>query len=118
LCGEFSTDPKAARFGDERAETLVRMTQEVLRNIERHAKATEVTMTLSDVDAHNLHLKIKDNGVGFDPTSDRAGHYGIVGLHEQAELIGARLEIVSKEGAGTTVSISLRVSPEAFGHNA
>jgi signal transduction histidine kinase len=118
LCGEFSTDPKAARFGDERAETLVRMTQEVLRNIERHAKATEVTMTLSDVDAHNLHLKIKDNGVGFDPTSDRAGHYGIVGLHEQAELIGARLEIFSKEGAGTTVSISLRVSPEAFGHNA
>jgi hypothetical protein len=51
---------------------------------------------------------------GFDPQALRPGHYGIVGLREQAELIGAELRIDSKPNAGTTVSFSLRLSPIAF----
>jgi signal transduction histidine kinase len=114
LSGEFSADPAAARFGDERAETILRMAQELLRNVERHAQATRAAVRLRTTNGTHLELRIEDNGIGFDPQALRPGHYGIVGLREQAELIGAELRIDSKPNAGTTVSVSLRLSPIAF----
>ena len=118
LSGDFTSDPQAARFGDERAETLVRMAHEALRNIERHARATRVTMSLHSVNGNFLELTIQDNGIGFDPQTARSGHYGIVGLYEQAEIIGAEFEIRSILGEGTNLSIRLRVTPMAFGRTA
>jgi signal transduction histidine kinase len=117
LTGEFVTDAEAARFGDERAETLVRMAQEALRNVERHAMATQVTVRLHIVDGDHLVLRIEDNGIGFDPEVTEAGHYGIVGLREQAEMIDADLQIESSSHHGTNICISLRVSPISFGRN-
>jgi signal transduction histidine kinase len=112
LRGEFTADPEAARFGDERAETLLRMAEEALRNIERHAMATRAAVTLKSVDGTQLKLCIEDDGIGFDPDVPRQGHYGIVGLHEQAHLIGAHLCIDSAPGRGTTLTITLRMTPE------
>src|SRR6202023_1426759 len=89
LTGDFSADPEAARFGDQRAETLLRMAQEALRNVERHAQATRIAVRLRNTDGTHLELCIEDNGIGFDPHALRPGHYGIVGLREQADLIGA-----------------------------
>ena len=114
LAGEFSADTAAARFGDERAETLLQMAQEALRNVERHAMATRVEVRLRSSDETLLELRIEDNGVGFDPQALRPGHYGIVGLREQAELIGAQLRIDSKPNAGTRLCISLRLMPAVF----
>jgi signal transduction histidine kinase len=114
LAGEFSADTAAARFGDERAETLLQMAQEALRNVERHAMATRVDIRLRSSDEALLELRIEDNGVGFDPQALRPGHYGIVGLREQAELIGAQLRIHSEPNAGTTLCISLRLAPAVF----
>jgi signal transduction histidine kinase len=113
LAGDFNADEIAARFGDERAETILRMAQEALRNVERHAGATRVTVRLRSNDAV-LQLWIEDNGIGFDPDAPRPGHYGIVGLREQAQLIGAELHIESKPNEGTTFHLSLRLSPIAF----
>jgi signal transduction histidine kinase len=111
--GTFNADPDSARFGDERAEILLRMAQEALRNIERHAKATRVRVELEAIDEGRIELRIADNGVGFDPLASRPGHYGLVGLREQAESIGAELQLES--GAhGTSVSIRLRVAPVRF----
>lgn len=113
LSGEFSADPEAARFGDERAETLLRMANEALRNVERHASATRVTVALKS--SHGvLELCVADNGVGFDPGTPRPGHFGIIGLREQANLIGAELRIDSKLNAGTLLTVKLRLSPIAF----
>jgi signal transduction histidine kinase len=113
LAGDFNADEVAARFGDERAETILRMAQEALRNVERHARATRVTVRLQSNDTV-LELRIEDNGIGFDPDALRPGHYGIVGLREQAELIGAELRIDSKPNQGTTFCLSLRLPPVAF----
>jgi signal transduction histidine kinase len=113
LAGDFNADDVAARFGDERAETILRMAQEALRNVERHARATRVTVRLQS-NGTVLELRIEDNGIGFDPDALRPGHYGIVGLREQAELIGAELRIDSKPNEGTTFRLSLRLSPIAF----
>lgn len=112
LSGEFTADPDAARFGDERAETLFRMAEEALRNIERHAMATRAAVTLRTVDETQLELCIEDDGIGFDPDLPRRGHFGIVGLHEQAQLIGAHLSIDSAPGRGTTLTVTLRTTPE------
>lgn len=111
---EFSMDPDAARFGDERAEVMFRMTEEALRNIERHARATRVRIALSSADATHLQLQIADDGVGFDASLSRPGHFGLIGLHEQAQLIGADLQIVSTADSGTTLRLSLRIAPEGL----
>jgi signal transduction histidine kinase len=117
LSGDFSADDEAARFGDERAETILRMAQEALRNVERHARATRVNVRLNSMNGDRLELRIEDNGIGFDPGALQSGHYGIVGLREQAELIGAELRIDSVPNEGTTLSVSLRLSPESFSRN-
>jgi signal transduction histidine kinase len=114
LLVEFSMDPDAARFGDERAEVIFRMTEEALRNIERHARATRVRIALNSADAAHLQLQIADDGVGFDTSLSRPGHFGLIGLREQAQLIGAELQIVSTPERGTTLRLSLRVAPEAL----
>jgi signal transduction histidine kinase len=114
LSGDFSADPEAARFGDQRAETILRMAQEALRNVERHAQATRIAVRLRTTNGTHLELCIEDNGVGFDPHARRPGHFGIVGLREQADLIGAELRIDSKPGRGTAICVALKLSPIAF----
>jgi signal transduction histidine kinase len=111
--GDFSADAESARFGDERAETLLRMAQEALRNVERHSQATRVAVRLATRD-DLLELRIEDNGVGFDPHAPRPEHYGLVGLREQADLIGAELRIDTGPQLGTRISVTLRVAPAAF----
>ena len=114
IAGDFQVDDGSARFGDERAETLVRMAQEALRNIERHAKASKVTLRLQSLDETLLKMQIEDNGVGFNPQELPTGHFGIVGLREQAELIGAEFDICSKPDQGTTLRVVLRLAPAVF----
>ncbi|MGA2777889.1 MAG: histidine kinase [Steroidobacteraceae bacterium] len=114
LVGEFSADDEAARFGDERGEAFLRIALEALRNIEKHAMATRVNVRLRVADAANLQLLIEDNGVGFDPQSVLPDHFGIVGIREQAELIGAQLRIESRRNEGTQIIVSLALSPVAF----
>jgi signal transduction histidine kinase len=112
LSGEFTADPEAAGFGDERAETLFRMAEEAMRNIERHAMASRASVKLKTVDGMQLQLHVEDDGIGFDPAAPHQGHYGIIGLHEQAQLIGAHLLIDSAPGRGTTLIVTLRMTPE------
>ncbi len=114
LDGEFVSDPEAARFGDERSEVLLRMSQEALRNIERHARATRVNVKLEISCETHVVLRIEDDGEGFDPNTPRQGHFGIVGLYEQAEMIGAELVIDSEIQKGTKICISLPISPIVF----
>jgi signal transduction histidine kinase len=111
---EFATDGEAARFGDERAQVLFRMAEEILRNIERHAKASRVRVGLNSLNGTQLQLVIQDDGVGFDPKGSQPGHFGLVGLREQAQLIDADLEINSEANSGTSVHIGLRILPEAL----
>ena len=111
LQGRFVQDPHAGSFGDERAETLFRMAEEALRNIERHAGAARVEMRLTSLDESTLQLAIEDDGTGFDCEIARPGHFGLVGLREQAQMIGAELAIESGDG-GTRVTTTLRTIPD------
>lgn len=112
LAVDFSSDPRAASLADERAETLFRIAEEALRNVERHAMASLVKVSLRDAADGRLELSIEDDGVGFDSSVPHPGHYGLVGLREQAQLIGAALGIQSAPHKGTTLRLALRVEPD------
>jgi PAS domain S-box-containing protein len=89
-----------------------RVAQEALNNIAKHAHASRVDVLLESRD-HLVVLVIEDDGDGFDPTdhSLRDQGIGMAGMHERAATIGARLEVESAQGQGT--SIFLRCEPAA-----
>lgn len=110
---DYASDAPASTFADERAETLFRIAEEAMRNVERHAGATRVAISLREPpDGHGLTLTIADDGVGFDAEAAHPGHYGLAGLREQAQLIGAVLTIRSAPQQGTTISVALAPEQE------
>jgi signal transduction histidine kinase len=86
--------------------------QEALANVERHSGATQVAVRWSYSD-HGARLEVSDNGKGFDPTTVEGDHYGIVGMRERADAIGARLQIVSRNARGTSVVVELETASPA-----
>jgi ligand-binding sensor domain-containing protein/signal transduction histidine kinase len=93
---------------------LLRIAQEALNNIQRHANATEVDIDIR-YGANNLHLAITDNGCGFNPspaTFSSNGHYGLQGMRERAAQINAQFSIASTPDRGTTITLDLPISPE------
>lgn len=113
----YSADPQAASFADPRAETVFRIAEEALRNIARHANATRVDIGLMNASEGEIELTIVDDGVGFDPEAPHPGHFGVTGIREQAQLIGAELELASSPGAGARLGLRLRVGPEMHAHS-
>jgi two-component system sensor histidine kinase UhpB len=89
---------------------LYRIAQEALNNVERHSDADQVEIRVTI--GTGIEIIIEDNGVGFRPP-DRpeelatAGHFGLVGMHERAQIIGARLGLESAPGRGTRVRINM-----------
>jgi signal transduction histidine kinase len=112
LAVHYRADPQAASFADPRAEGLFRIAEEALRNIDRHAQASHVDVTLKDASGGTIELTIVDDGVGFDPGALHPGHFGVIGIREQAQLIGAELDLQSGPGAGVTLRLRLHVGPE------
>jgi signal transduction histidine kinase len=105
---DYTSDVQASAFADERAETLFRIAEEAMHNVERHAGATRVTISLrAPSGGHGLTLTINDDGAGFDVEAAHPGHYGLAGLREQAQLIGAVLTIHSAPRHGTSISVAL-----------
>ena len=90
---------------------LYRIAQEALANVRRHAAAREVTMAVR-ITARSAVLSIRDDGRGFDPRSHGQGRHGIVGMRERAALVGGRLRIRSRPGAGTTLTASVPLPGE------
>lgn len=96
---------KEPQLNKEQGETLFRIAQEAMYNIERHAQARQVWVTL-DADASTV-ISIKDDGIGFDATAMNDDRFGLRGMRERAELIGAYLRVESASGNGTTVTVTL-----------
>ena len=109
---DFESDANAAAFAEERAEAVFRIAEEAMRNVERHAKAGRVRVRLRHREEGVLELDIEDDGVGFDLNAAHPGHFGIVGMREQAQLIGAELTLQSVADRGTTVRLVFGTSPE------
>jgi signal transduction histidine kinase len=89
---------------------ICRIAFEILRNAFRHSHAHRIEAEIR-YDAHVLRLRIRDDGQGIDPKvlkeGGKPGHWGLRGLGERAERIGARLDFWSQAGAGTEVQLSV-----------
>ncbi len=68
--------------------------------------ARAVRLTFTD---EGVRLEVVDAGCGFEEPESLAGHYGLLGLYERAELIGGQLAIRFEAGQGTIVSITVRI---------
>lgn len=91
-------------FHDPLATSVYRMVQEALTNVARHARATEVALTMTLDEAGTLLVRIRDNGKGLAPDPAHKS-YGILGIKERAQTLGGRAEIFSPPEGGTTVEI-------------
>jgi signal transduction histidine kinase len=89
---------------------LLRIVQESLTNVRKHASATQVWIAI-DLDAvMGVRLTVRDNGAGFDPDHvPRHGrqHFGLLIMRERAESLGGALAITSAPGNGTTIAVTL-----------
>ena len=88
---------------------LLRVIQESLANVRKHARATRVRVSVRRV-ASGLEAEVEDDGVGFDPEKvARADlpRFGLTIMRERAESAGGRLEIESRPGRGTRVLFEL-----------
>lgn len=91
---------------------LLRIAQEGLVNIQKHAGATRVHVRWSVSDGRGV-LVIEDDGRGFDPGKGiRGSAYGLVGMRERAASVGAMLEISSALGHGTTITVQTSQTSE------
>lgn len=85
---------------------MLRIMQESLNNVEKHAKASTVSITWNVTQGVGA-LTVADNGRGFERCqSARGNSYGLMGMRERADAIGARINISSDLGVGTTVTVS------------
>jgi len=108
---EFRKDGEEQRLAREVELALYRMAQEALSNVVRHSQATRADLRIS-YGIKGIELEINDNGIGFDmpksPTDFAAsGHFGLLGIRERAELIGARLEVESTVGRGSRLKVKV-----------
>jgi len=91
-------------------DEVYRISREVIRNAFAHAAASLIEVEIR-YDENELRLRIRDDGKGMDPEILRAGevsgHWGIPGMRERAQRIGARLDFWSEAGAGTEVQLAV-----------
>jgi signal transduction histidine kinase len=101
-------------------DDIYRIAREALRNAFSHAQASKIEADIT-YSERLLRLRIRDDGKGIDPKlldAGRDGHWGLPGMRERAQQIGAQLEMWSEVGAGTEVelripgSIAYGTSPE------
>ena len=100
-------------------DEIYRIAREVLRNAFRHAQARRVEAEIL-YDDDLLRLRVRDDGKGMDPQvmekGRRPGHWGLPGVRERAQQIGAKLDFWSEAGAGTEVQLAVPAAV-AYGKN-
>jgi NarL family two-component system sensor histidine kinase YdfH len=85
---------------------ILRILTEALSNITHHAQAKNVIITVRCTVDHFI-LTIHDDGIGFDTEAVPSGHYGLLGMKERAQMMGAKLAIQSAPEQYTTIKLSI-----------
>lgn len=107
---DFHLSGSEQRLPREAELSLYRIAQEALNNVVHHAKAKHANLQIAF--DKEIKLEVADDGIGFSvPNSPTefapSGHFGLLGMRERADLVGARLEVQSAAGQGTRLSVHL-----------
>ncbi|MBM9460800.1 sensor histidine kinase [Nocardioides sp. zg-536] len=107
LCADLVVAGEVRELHPEVETTVLRVAQEALANVARHAGAARVLLTLTYDDAE-LILDVRDDGSGFEPTTaPSASSFGLRGMRQRAERLAGVLEVETEPGAGTALSLRL-----------
>jgi signal transduction histidine kinase len=121
LATSYSHSGPAPALGHAATTQVVRIVQEALQNVEKHAQATQVSVE-STLAADELRVQVRDDGVGFEPGAPQSGPgsdggaadgFGLLSLHERARLSGGMLHIESAPGAGTRIAVTIPIEHDA-----
>jgi signal transduction histidine kinase len=106
-------DDAASKLAGPKMETVYRIVEEALRNVEKHAKADHVIVGIeldqTDPGNHLLKVSVEDNGRGFDQTAPAPGHFGLPGMKEQTDILGGKLGIASASAKGTRIQLEVSI---------
>jgi signal transduction histidine kinase len=117
---ELPREQAVPRLGPDIESAVYRIVQEALTNAAKHSGASHVAVSLR-IAGDRLVASVRDDGSGFTPDAEapnapRAGSpeplsgFGLRGMRERAELVGAELEVGSQPGVGTTVRVSVPIA--------
>lgn len=98
-------DDERSRHGPDVEDAIYRVVQESLTNVVKHARAARVGVDVTAGEG-NVHIRVTDDGRGFDAQHVAAG-FGLIGMRERVGLLGGRLEITSGPEGGTTIDATL-----------
>jgi len=101
--------PRLAVDGEIRHQLALGV-REALTNVVRHAKATEVVLSLA-LEAHDLVIAVRDNGTGCNGICLRDTNHGLANLHARMKHLGGDFACVSSPGEGTTVTFRVPICP-------
>ncbi|MCB1131600.1 MAG: PAS domain S-box protein [Verrucomicrobiae bacterium] len=111
IATRVTTSAEPLGVENPRATQMFRVFQEMLTNVARHSKATEVEIRL-DRDNGDLILRVSDNGRGIkDGEAKSGGSLGLMGMSERATLLGGRFHIERGESGGTMATLTLPEYP-------
>lgn len=106
-------DDAASKLAGPKMEIVYRIVEEALRNVEKHAKADQVAVRVeldqTDPSNHQLKLSIEDNGRGFDRSTPAPGHFGLLGMKEQTDILGGNLRVTSGAAKGTCIQLKISI---------
>lgn len=109
---DLSVGPVAVPSSEASATAVLRILQEALTNVARHAEATRVDIRLEPA-GWDLVLTVRDDGKGFDPAGvTKKYSLGLVGMSERARAAGGTVEVESLPGRGTSIVLRMPAVPE------
>jgi signal transduction histidine kinase len=118
VAAEVETTGEVRLLHPEVEVTLLRVAQEALANVAKHARASRVWVTLSYM-GDVVTLDVRDDGAGFAPGAvgggAGGGGFGLIAMRQRVQRLAGQLEVESEPGAGTAISASVPAIPLAAG---
>ncbi|MCK4752269.1 MAG: PAS domain S-box protein [Planctomycetes bacterium] len=114
IAAEFEDDGEPKEMKDNVRVLLFQAVRELLVNVAKHAKAKKVTVSSRSVNG-NIKVCIEDDGVGFDPSKvdselyKTRGGFGLFSIRERLGYMGGNINIESKEGEGTRITLEMLI---------
>ncbi|MGF1680462.1 nitrate/nitrite two-component system sensor histidine kinase NarQ [Photobacterium minamisatsumaniensis] len=90
---------------------LLQLIREAVLNAVKHAKADEIIVTCHQ-NNNDITISIKDDGDGFDPSTEKLNHYGLTIMAERSSRLNGKLDIKTTQGAGSEVILDFQLEPQ------
>ena len=96
------------RLALDTEQALYRIGQEALHNVVKHANAESARLVLKR-NGTEVELAVEDDGAGFDPSGVSGTKLGLIAMRQRAERLGGRMDVHSREGRGTRLTVTLPI---------